>query len=75
MTVLDQNLSIPATQQESRAWKKMKRNKSALAGLIIVVFFAVLAIAAPILPIADPVATKLVGHPQGAVGGPLARHG
>lgn len=58
MTVLDQNLSIPATQQESRAWKKMKRNKSALAGLIIVVFFAVLAIAAPILPIADPVATS-----------------
>lgn len=58
MTVLDQNLSIPATRQESRAWKKMKRNKSALAGLIIVVFFAVLAIAAPILPIADPVATS-----------------
>ncbi len=58
MTVLDQNLAIPATRQESRAWKKMKRNKSALAGLIIVVFFAVLAIAAPILPIADPVATS-----------------
>lgn len=58
MTVLDQNLSIPATRQESRAWKKMKRNKSALAGLLIVLFFAVLAIAAPILPIADPVATS-----------------
>ncbi|CAD0214521.1 diguanylate cyclase [Agrobacterium tumefaciens] len=58
MTVLDQNLSVPAARQESRAWKKMKRNKSALAGLIIVLFFAVLAIAAPILPIADPVATS-----------------
>ncbi len=58
MTVLDQNLSVPATRQESRAWKKMKRNKSALVGMIIVLFFAVLAIAAPILPIADPVATS-----------------
>lgn len=36
----------------------MKRNKSALVGMIIVLFFAVLAIAAPILPIADPVATS-----------------
>jgi peptide/nickel transport system permease protein len=53
MTVLDQNLSVPATRQESRAW-----NKSALVGMIIVLFFAVLAIAAPILPIADPVATS-----------------
>ncbi len=58
MTVLDQNLSVPVTRQESRAWKKMKRNKSALVGMIIVLFFAVLAIAAPILPIADPVATS-----------------
>jgi len=58
MTVLDQNLSVAATRQESRAWKKMKRNKSALAGMVIVLFFAVLAIAAPILPIADPVATS-----------------
>ncbi|TRB14038.1 ABC transporter permease [Agrobacterium tumefaciens] len=36
----------------------MKRNKSALVGMVIVLFFAVLAIAAPILPIADPVATS-----------------
>lgn len=36
----------------------MKRNKSALAGLIIVLFFTVLAVAAPILPIADPIATS-----------------
>ncbi|MDA5241654.1 ABC transporter permease [Agrobacterium sp. MAFF310724] len=58
MTVLDQNLSVAVTRQESRAWKKMKRNKSALVGMVIVLFFAVLAIAAPILPIADPVATS-----------------
>ncbi|TNM64059.1 ABC transporter permease [Aliirhizobium smilacinae] len=36
----------------------MKRNKSAIVGLIIVLFFAILAIAAPILPIADPIATS-----------------
>ncbi len=74
MTALDQNLSVPVPRQESRAWKKMKRNKSALAGLIIVLFFTVLAVAAPILPISDPIATSLVGHPQGAVRRPLARH-
>lgn len=58
MTALDQNLSVPVPRQENRAWKKMKRNKSALAGLIIVLFFTVLAVAAPILPIADPIATS-----------------
>lgn len=58
MTALDQNLSVPVPRQESRARKKMKRNKSALAGLIIVLFFTVLAVAAPILPIADPIATS-----------------
>lgn len=58
MTALDQNLSVPVPRQESRAWKKMKRNKSALAGLIIVLFFTVLAVAAPILPISDPIATS-----------------
>ncbi len=36
----------------------MKRNKSAIAGLIIIVFFAVIALLAPVLPIADPYATS-----------------
>jgi peptide/nickel transport system permease protein len=58
MTSINSTVSIPAKRQESRAWKKMKRNRSALAGLIIVLFFAILAIAAPILPIADPIATS-----------------
>ena len=44
--------------RENRAWKKMKRNRSAIAGLIIIAFFALLAIAAPILPLADPIATS-----------------
>ena len=42
----------------NRAWKKMKRNRSAIAGLIIIAFFTLLAIAAPLLPLADPLATS-----------------
>jgi peptide/nickel transport system permease protein len=58
MTAIEQTVPVPAKRQESRAWRKMKRNRSALAGLIIVLFFTILAIAAPILPIPDPVATS-----------------
>ncbi|WP_180355987.1 ABC transporter permease [Aliirhizobium smilacinae] len=58
MTAINSTLPVPVKRQESRAWKKMKRNKSAIVGLIIVLFFAILAIAAPILPIADPIATS-----------------
>ncbi|MBB3944533.1 peptide/nickel transport system permease protein [Rhizobium skierniewicense] len=53
--------AIPAEKPkaaQSRAWKKMKRNRSAIAGLIIIAFFTLLAIAAPVLPLADPVATS-----------------
>ncbi|WP_313603304.1 ABC transporter permease [Rhizobium sp.] len=58
MTAINSTIPVPAKRQQSRAWKKMKRNRSALAGLIIVLFFAILAVAAPILPIADPIATS-----------------
>ncbi len=58
MTAISSTVPVPAKRQESRAWKKMKRNKSALVGLVIVLFFAILAAAAPILPIADPIATS-----------------
>lgn len=44
--------------RENRAWKKMKRNRSAIAGLIIIAFFTLLAVLAPLLPIADPIATS-----------------
>ena len=44
--------------RENRAWKKMKRNRSAIAGLVIIAFFTLLAIAAPLLPLADPLATS-----------------
>ena len=53
--------ALPAKKtkaRENRAWKKMKRNRSAIAGLIIIAFFTLLAIAAPLLPLADPIATS-----------------
>lgn len=45
---------IPSGLHKSRAWNKLKRNKSAVAGLIIIKLFILLAFMAPILPIADP---------------------
>jgi peptide/nickel transport system permease protein len=58
MTIVEQVAPIPAKRAENRAWRKMKRNRSALAGLCIVMFFAILALAAPLLPIPDPIATS-----------------
>lgn len=58
MTAIDQSMPLEAKRERSRTWRKMTRNKSALAGLCIVAFFAVLAVAAPILPIPDPIATS-----------------
>lgn len=42
----------------NRAWRKLKANRSALVGLAIILFFALLALSAPLLPIADPLATS-----------------
>ncbi len=50
--------NLPATRAPSRAWRKLKANKGALIGCGIILFFAVLAVAAPLLPIADPNATS-----------------
>jgi peptide/nickel transport system permease protein len=58
MTALNSTVPVPVKRQESRAWKKMKRNRSALVGLVIVAFFCILAILAPVLPIPDPIATS-----------------
>jgi len=58
VTSIDQvNLLAAEQRSPSRAWRKLKANKAALVGLGIVAFFALLAVAAPILPIADPNAT------------------
>lgn len=58
MTVIEQTAPILKPREKSRAWRKMKANRGSLVGLVIIAFFAILAIAAPILPIPDPVATS-----------------
>jgi peptide/nickel transport system permease protein len=60
MTMIE-TVTPPVTDRASdgsRAWRKMKANKSALFGLFIILFFTLLAIAAPILPVPDPLATS-----------------
>lgn len=60
MTVLNA-VAEPAEETvrpENRAWKKLKANRSALFGFVIVAFFIAIAAAAPLLPIADPAATS-----------------
>ena len=42
---------------ENRVWKKLRSHNSAMIGGILVAFFVLIAIAAPILPIPDPAAT------------------
>lgn len=46
-----------ARRPDSRAWRKLKANKAALVGFGVVGFFVLLAVLAPVLPIADPNAT------------------
>ncbi|MDI7861965.1 ABC transporter permease [Rhizobiaceae bacterium n13] len=59
MTALEQTTGMAAPAKGgNRAWRKLKSNRSALAGLCIILFFSGLAMAAPLLPIADPLATS-----------------
>lgn len=45
-------------KRESRAWAKLKKKKAALLGLAVILFFTILAVSAPFLPIPDPVQTN-----------------
>jgi peptide/nickel transport system permease protein len=58
MTVITQGEAKGIGRSQSRAWKKLKANKGALVGFVLVIFFILLAVAAPLLPIADPNATN-----------------
>jgi peptide/nickel transport system permease protein len=60
MTMLQQTLQIAPQHVRSgnRAWRKLKANKSAVVGLVIIISFVTLAVIAPLLPIADPMATS-----------------
>ncbi|MGE7369229.1 ABC transporter permease [Neorhizobium sp. NPDC001467] len=57
-TIVESVGTVSAKRAPNRAWRKMKRNRSALVGLCIVLFFAILAVLAPLLPIPDPIATS-----------------
>ena len=58
MTAIEHTAPIAKPRQKSRAWRKMRANRGSMVGMVIIAFFAILAIAAPILPIADPIATS-----------------
>ncbi|MFP1872022.1 ABC transporter permease [Lonsdalea quercina] len=58
MSLTEPVVVAPQAAVGNRAWKKMMRNRSSIAGLIIIVFFALLALLAPLLPLADPLATS-----------------
>ena len=47
---------LPARRQ-SRVWRKLRRSPAALVGLVIVVFFVLVALLAPLLPLPGPAAT------------------
>jgi peptide/nickel transport system permease protein len=51
------DITLDAVRMESRAWKKLRGSRSALVGLIIVSFFVLIALAAPLLPMPEPLAT------------------
>ncbi len=48
---------VLASKSQSRVWKKFRSHRSAMLGGILVTFFILVALAAPILPIPDPAAT------------------
>lgn len=72
-TTLDPNSAndpVLDRKPENRVWKKFRTHRSAMLGCVLVVFFIVIALLAPILPVADPSATD-----WGAVReGPSAAH-
>ena len=43
---------------ENRVWKKFRSHRSALLGGILVRFFVLIAVLAPVLPVPDPAATS-----------------
>lgn len=62
MAAADRNVAktpppMDLPQPENRVWKKFRSHKSAMLGVILVVFFIGLALLAPIMPIPDPSAT------------------
>jgi peptide/nickel transport system permease protein len=55
---IEETAAVIRPREKSRAWRKMRANRGSVVGLAIILFFAILAITAPILPIPDPLATS-----------------
>jgi len=73
--VTDPATAEPAltARPENRVWKKFRSHRSAMLGGILVLFFVLIAVLAPVLPIPDPTATDWgavrqapsLAHPMG----------
>lgn len=49
--------AVPQRKPRSRVWRKLRASPSALFGAALVGFFVLVALAAPLLPVPDPLAT------------------
>ncbi|MGF0537446.1 ABC transporter permease [Agrobacterium sp. ES01] len=59
MSAADTSVAVEAEdRRESRVWKKLKRNPSAILGFAIILFFTAIAVLAPLLPVDDPLAAS-----------------
>ena len=62
MTAAAVSPSVPASVREenpwARAWRRLKRRKGAMFGLVVVVLFILVAILAPLISPYDPIATS-----------------
>jgi len=57
MTASAEPLETVEPRAENRVWKKFRASRSAMAGGLVVGFFMLIALLAPVLPVPDPIAT------------------
>ncbi len=57
MTAIANPAPVATPRSKSRVWAKFLRNRSAVIGGVVVIFFILVAALGPLLPIADPTAT------------------
>ena len=57
MTAAAEPLEAVEPRAGNRVWKKLRASRSAMAGGLVVGFFLLIALLAPVLPVPDPVAT------------------
>ena len=57
MTAAAEPLEAVEPRAKNRVWKKFRASRSAMAGGLVVGFFLLIALLAPVLPVPDPIAT------------------